>query len=369
MKKVYFFLFLIITIATSCNKGKNYILSGTFVDSAYNGKNIYLVEDNINYVILDSTTVANGAFSFKENLPDSITLRFIKIGENDAPTLFIAENGNIKLFFDSSFYGYRVGGTPLNNSYQNYRDSLASLFQLSFTYSEESLNEMYGEKLSPEIRQKVESEKMFLLEKMENLIYDFVVANIDNPLGEYVYFNDTYFMNGDKVHKLYSLFSPHIKDSKYAKQEQAEVEVKKHTSVGNVYTDISGFDINNKSISLSEYVKKENFVLIEFWASWCGPCRAALPKLKLFYETNKDKGLTLISVSLDDDRSRWVKASEEEGINWPQLSNLKSFGDPAAKAYGINGIPRFILIDKDGIIVSNGSFDEAKGKFEELINQ
>ncbi|MGZ3901382.1 MAG: TlpA family protein disulfide reductase, partial [Bacteroidia bacterium] len=99
---------------------------------------------------------------------------------------------------------------------------------------------------------------------------------------------------------------------------------------------------------------KGKVVLIDFWASWCGPCRREMPNVVKAYSKYKDKGFEIYGVSLDQDKDRWIEAIKKDGITWPQVSDLKYWECEAAKIYGVQGIPFTVLLDKEGKIIAKG---------------
>ena len=112
-------------------------------------------------------------------------------------------------------------------------------------------------------------------------------------------------------------------------------------------------DAGGKPLSLADL--KGKVVLIDFWASWCEPCRAESPNLKTQYKLYKDKGFEIISVSLDTDKDRWLKAIADDGLTWLQVSDLKGYNSAAVRSYGIGGVPSFFLIGRDGKIIANSN--------------
>ncbi len=126
----------------------------------------------------------------------------------------------------------------------------------------------------------------------------------------------------------------------------------KSVSVGNQYQDISGKDRNGNVIKLSELVSKNKYTILEFWASWCGPCRGEIPNLKKAYDKYKGKGLEIYSVSLDSKEAAWLKAMDEEKQNWPNVLVEGEFRNADVAKYGVLAIPASYLIDENGTIVA-----------------
>ncbi|ANI88655.1 hypothetical protein A9P82_04750 [Arachidicoccus ginsenosidimutans] len=154
----------------------------------------------------------------------------------------------------------------------------------------------------------------------------------------------------DEADALYAVLSPRLKNYDTVKSLKALIDGKRMAVVGKPAIDFTEKDINGKSISLSSYRGK--YVLVDFWASWCHPCRAENPNVTAAYHKFKDKGLNILSVSLDGDRKRWLEAVKHDKLEWTQVSNLEAFEDEVAVKYGIHAIPANFLISPDGIIVA-----------------
>ncbi|HNA42394.1 MAG TPA: TlpA disulfide reductase family protein, partial [Saprospiraceae bacterium] len=123
---------------------------------------------------------------------------------------------------------------------------------------------------------------------------------------------------------------------------------------------------DGKKVSLKDF--KGKVVLIDFWASWCGPCRRENPNVVAMYNRYKDKGFEILGVSLDRSKEPWIKAIADDKLTWPHVSDLKGWGSSAAALYGITSIPHTVLVDRDGRIVARQLRGEVLGKkLEEIL--
>lgn len=123
-----------------------------------------------------------------------------------------------------------------------------------------------------------------------------------------------------------------------------------------------------ETVSLSDFISKNKYTLIDFWASWCGPCRKEMPNVVEAYKAFKDKGFGIVGVSLDENADKWKDAITTLNITWPQMSDLQGWNNAGAKLYGVNSIPATVLVDQDGTIVArNLRGDAIKAKLDELL--
>lgn len=213
-----------------------------------------------------------------------------------------------------------------------------------------------------EIENKMDQTKEATTAKEDELIK----ANPDTYAAAFILSMKTRKMSSEELNTLYNSLGEKAKTSAPGKKIAEYIEVQNRTAIGQVAPD---FTLNTPTgEALSMHSVKGKVKIIDFWASWCGPCRMENPNVVKIYEEFQPKGLAIIGVSLDESKDAWTKAIEDDKLTWNHVSDLQGWANAAAKQYGISGIPAMIILDENNVIIAKNLRGEAlSAKIAELL--
>ncbi|MGB5387553.1 MAG: AhpC/TSA family protein [Eudoraea sp.] len=332
MKKIIFGIITLLVISCYEKSTTEFSLDGT-TNGIINGTVLYL--DNISAKkLIDSVVVENNSFSFRTKLPKSPIQVILRTKDFSHYRFLWLENN--PMTFDASQMNFR-NAIVTGSSEEN----------LSQTLSKE-IDSLPGDE---HLKKYIE-----FVNKHPNSIHSALVLS-------------TYSKNWGKVKtkELFGQFSAENKNSEYGKRIAKYIELNKNPKIGEKYVDFEMEDTNGEVRKLSDFNGK--LVLLEFWASWCGPCRQENPNLVKTYEKYNPKGFEVFAVSLDDSKEGWKKAIIKDGLAWTHVSDLKGADNSASLIYGVYGIPDNYLIDQNGkIIERNLRGEKLNEKLNELLN-
>jgi thiol-disulfide isomerase/thioredoxin len=369
MKTIKLFMAAIALLTASCTDHDAFILTGETANAGLNGKMAYLQKINAEkngLMSLDSTVITDGKFTFKGIANKQPDLRFVAIqGEQRPPHIFVLERGKISMSIDSVT---TLKGTPLNEQYQTLEVEKNKLNNEMKALQEEYGRLVIAGELTPEAQVRIDSVYEKNVRDMATLFFNFTKSNMANPVGEFLFESIASNMEHGQVSELLALASPEFKQSEPIQRLEKQLAALDRTAVGQPFVDLGAKTPDGADIALSDYAGKGNVVLVDFWASWCGPCRQEMPSVVAAYKKYKNKGFEIVGISLDEVSAAWVNAIETLGITWPQMSDLKAWDSALSAAYGVDAIPHTVLIDKGGIIIAKDLRGEAlSAKLEELL--
>lgn len=206
-----------------------------------------------------------------------------------------------------------------------------------------------------------------LASQKEARILEIIKENSNNMIPvAFIDRNLAYSLDYEQLKQLCSSSNAFFNHPVMEVPKQLLANMEKH-AIGKLFTDMTIPDMNGKERKLSEWIGKGKYVMIDFWASWCGPCRQEMPNVVENYKKYHAKGFEIIGISFDRSAEPWKKAVEQMGMTWPQLSDLGYWQSAAAGVYGINSIPASILFDGEGKIIATNLRGEKLGeKLQEL---
>jgi peroxiredoxin len=364
MKKIIL-MFVVAVILVSCmgKKEGQYKISGVV-----KGGNVAMVflqkMDSTGWVTMDSAAVKNNEFEFRGKVgsPDRWNLK-IKGTENVYP--FFLENSDIKLTLHADTAGLmEVTGSANQDLFRRYiasNDSIQKLIDMmdpEYTKADSLKDTLTMKKLDDQFRSYDNG--------MKKLIVVLAKNNPASPAGPWLIMRNSYRFELPELDSLYSVFDTSLSHSFFYKSVAKRVAILKSVQIGQPAIDFTMNDTTGKPVTLSSL--KGNILLVDFWASWCHPCRLENPNVVKAYAGFHKKGFDVIGVSFDKKKDSWEKAIKDDNLTWNHVSDLQYWGNAAGKLYGISSIPSNILLDKDQKIIGRNLRGEALiAKLTELL--
>ncbi len=347
----------------ACQKNDGYVIKGTThgIDSGW----VSLMKRTDGKIItVDSTQIKNGKFEMKGKveLPELYVLAF-KNHEGKLP--FFIENSTITMDIKmDSLEATKVKGSKTNDEYEAYIKGMDKF--------EEQFKQLKPEYMQAE--QAKDTAKISEITKkwdevqgeQDKYTKDYISKNTKSVIAAFLALQNIFSIDFEELQKMNKNFDASIANSVYVKKLKEREEVLGKVQIGQQAPDFSLPNPEGKEVALKELRGK--VVLVDFWASWCRPCRLENPNVVAAYKKFSPKGFTVLGVSFDEDKDKWVEAIKKDGLTWTHVSDLKGWQNAAGKLYGIMSVPSNVLLDKEGkIIAKNLREAELHKKLEEVF--
>lgn len=339
----------------SCEKS-GYTVTGD-VENFAEGAKVYLAAtSDEGFTKIDSTTIQNKSFTFKGE-SKGVEYSLIQIEEEAGTVPFqiqmVLENGKIKVTADKNDIEKTVvSGTKNNDDLQRFNESLATTRKEIEKQQEElGANDENEQDFGKIIEFQQTAQK-----KMFDAINSFIDQNKDSYVSLFLLANLSQAISTEELKEKYNALSTEVKETRMGKEVADKLKKIEATTVGQKAPDFKILGTDRKTeVSLYENLGK--VTIIDFWASWCKPCRVENPNMVKLYEKYKDKGLKIIGVSLDTDEERWKEAIEKDGLPWIHVASLVK-DDPTADMYNVEYIPTIYILNEKGIILAKNVYGE-----------
>ena len=288
-----------------------------------------------------------GKFQLKGTKPKDTFVTVVASRENMLAAVIDSETLTMDLAAS------KVSGSALNDKLNAFNTQMNAYDKKSMEDSK-LYNELKSQNSEEaKAKQKALEAEMDAQDKQQiNDIKAFCLANKDNVLPAYALANNYYIFDYDELNALCDKNAAYY-NNPMMRRPKMQLESLAKRRPGLTFTDMEMQDMNGGKVKLSQYVGGKKYVLVDFWASWCGPCRMEMPNVKKAYELYHSKGFEVVGVSFDNKLEAWKKGVKDLGLAWPQMSDLKGWQCAAHDAYGVNSIPSNVLLDPNGKIIAS----------------
>ena len=342
----------------ACNAQSGYKVTGT-VEGMPDGKAIIATVNGSSLDTLAKADVKNGSFEFTGNVSEPTGAYIMVIGQRGAIP-FMLENANITV--NAGQAGLTVTGSEGQKIYDQFM-AINTTTQQEAMKLQQEYQAANGDQAKMQAVQEAYAKLMTDAQAKET---ELIKAHPDSYVSTFVIVSSMGQMEYEQLKERYNLLGEKAKASAQGKAIAAQIAKLESTAIGQIAPNFTITTPEGESISL--YDIKGKVKLIDFWASWCGPCRGENPHVVEIYKEYHPKGLEIFGVSLDNNKEAWVKAIADDGLVWKHGSDLKGWQSAPAQLYSVSGIPHTVLLDENNkIIAKNLRGDELKQKIAELL--
>lgn len=312
------------------------------------------------WVKLDSTELINGECQFNGSVKNP-EVYYLALGSKKEKLMFFMENSPISITGVADSLGSaKVTGSAIHQEFQTLQDKLDAMDgQGMILYKQSKELEKAGAKAKADSIM-VQAENIF--NNIDIQQKEYIKANPASFISPYLLGRVYYEMEADVLEGFLSGFDPKLDSVPTVIMLNERITKLKSVAVGQTAPDFTMNDANGNPVKLSDIYSKNEYTLVDFWASWCGPCRRENPNVVAVYNSNKAKGFGVFGVSLDTDKGKWLKAIADDQLTWAHVSDLKGWKNDAAAIYAVSSIPANMLLDKTGKIIGRNLREEKLGE-------
>ena len=353
-------LFSAAVLALTACHSNTYKISGA-VEGLNDGDTLFITNDLQTGIPTDTLIVKDGKFELSGETDSTYLCMVYSEKRNELNAPFFIEPGNISIKMVETPGASRVGGTKCNEQWQELNDSVMTIGKEINRIAEH----IYGNTIDEMEQQKGMEQIEKLNQRFAAIVVKTTEKNIKNEFGYFLltYYPEELIDNQTRMKLIDKL--PDEKQKRPAIQEMlANLKQASESAEGMTIKDFTQPGLDGTPVSLLGEVSKSKITVIDFWASWCGPCRQEMPFMVELYDKYKDKGLGIIGISLDEDSDAWKAATQQLNIPWVQMSDLKGWENAIAKHFCVTSIPHTIVVDQQGKILKRGLRSE---KLEEFV--
>jgi len=358
----YLSLFLLPALLFACTNKKNEVAQNTAGDSlTITGKFTGMGDADVSFgyegddeqPVDDTIHLKDGAFSKTVKISSPREMYLAVDGQYLA---FYAGPGSVEIKGDlATFTESTVEGNGVPKDYLEYRASVKDVEAEMVALENNIYNAMSDTLVKAEEADRLNDKMPALEARKAALDSTFIKKNPSSHYAALMLFNKhSYIPDADKVAADYNVLTDDVKAGLYGKKLKKVLDIAVKTAPGQPAMDFTLNDVNGKPVSLSSY--KGKYVLVDFWASWCRPCREENPSVVKAYQKYNSKGFDVLGVSLDEDKDQWQQAIKNDNLTWTHISDLKGWRSDVVSLYNVVGIPYNLLLDKNGIILGKGLF-------------
>jgi peroxiredoxin len=375
MKHIKLFILALLPLSIFA-QSESFTVKGT-VGKLNSPSKVYLSYRQNKTVITDSASIKNGMFELKGQVSNPVKAKLVldhagkglqSLRTPDFVELYL-EKGVIFLTSKDSVYNAVVVGSVVNDDNRKLTEKLATAKNKMKVMMAEYYAAPDEKKKSKEFQDETEKRYNAITKEIQEIESAFIRDNPNSYVSLDIIKNTGGSIpNVEVLDSLFKSLTETIRNSSAGKELSERIDKLKLVAVGAIAPDFTQMTPENQPVKLSDF--KGKYVLIDFWASWCGPCRAENPNVVKVYNQYKDNGFTVLGISLDNEKGRdaWLKAINKDQLTWTQVSDLKGWYNEVAALYSVKAVPQNFLIDPNGkIIAKNLRGEELAAKLKEII--